>query len=273
MSNVDENTIRGWQTSVWNPFARSIYRRRFRQPFGEGHLYYGVYTSHAQAQAEAERLASRSLPASYDLEAAGRIYRSHLDKIRVSDYPLVYWLGRIFTAGARSVFDLGGNIGVTYYAFERYLDYPPDLRWTVHDLPHAMAAGEKWARTHDAPRRLRFSDTVETAAEHDVLVSTGALQYLPYSLPELIDRLQPKPPHLLINLTPMHEEREFFTLQNLGIAICPYRVGSIPRLLEAMQTRGYTLVDRWISHERRLEVPFHPQARVDGYSGFHFKFR
>jgi putative methyltransferase (TIGR04325 family) len=254
-----------------NPLSRALYLRRFRRPFGDDNLYYGVYPDYATAQAAAEALSSRSLPASYDIEGAGRIYGDHLDKIRVSDYPLVYWLSRLIGAGARRIFDLGGNIGVSYYGFARYLDYPRDLEWRVHDLPHTRAAGEKHAKAHDARGLLRFAGSEAEADGHDVLVSTGTLQYLPYTLPELLGRLAHKPGHVLLNLTPMHAEREYFTLQNLCIAVCPYRILSAAALVQAMKASGYAEVDRWTSRERRLDIPFHPEAGLEGYSGFYFR--
>lgn len=273
MKNAQGGDARGWQMARWNPFARSSYRRRFRRAFSDDNLYYGVYGSYAAAQADAESLASTDLPASYDVQLAGRLYRAQLDKIRVSDYPLLFWLQQALHDGVRNVFDLGGNIGVTYYGFARYIHYPPDLRWTVHDLPHAMAAGKQWAQAHDERKQLRFSADDNEADGQDLLVCTGALQYLPYTLPELIDRMSRPPPNVLLNLTPMREQQEFFTLQNLGVAITPYRVTAALPLIDAMQARDYDLVDRWISLERNLQVPFHPDARVDGYSGFYFRRR
>ena len=261
----------GWQRLPGlRGLARARYRQRFRRAFGEDNLYFGTYDDRADAQAEADRLSTAQLPSTYDLDAAGRMYRGHLDNIRVSDYPLVYWLERLFAGGARRVFDLGGNIGVSYYAFDRYVPYPAGLQWTVHDLPKVVAVGRKWAQAHDAAGRLAFADSEAGADGEDILLSTGALQYLPYTLPELVDRLQRPPSKILLNLTPMHPTREFFTLQNLGIAICPYRVGSTEQLLAQMQSRGYKAVDNWFSRERHLEVPFHPEARIEGYSGFYF---
>src|SRR3546814_9186296 len=81
-----------------------------------------------------------------------------------------------------------------------------------------MAAGRRWAQGHDAERQLSFTDSVEHADGQDILLSTGALQYLDYTLPELLQRLRRKPRHVLVNLTPMHPDRSFFTLQNLSIA-------------------------------------------------------
>lgn len=253
--------------------ARRLYLRRFRRPFGDDNSYYGIYRSFAEAAEAASGLSSNALPATYDVQAAGRAYRNQLSAIRVSDYPLLYWVSRLTEAGARNVFDLGGNIGVTYYGFGHYIDYPRDLRWQVHDVPVVMATGRKWAAEHDEARRLSFAEAPEMASSADILISTGALQYLEYTLPGLVQRLDRKPRHVLVNLTPIHPSRSYFTLQNMGFAICPYRIMSRDELVDGMQAQGYRLVDEWHSKERHLEVPFEPGYGIDNYSGFCFQRR
>lgn len=251
--------------------ARPIRRSLFRRAYRDDNDYYGVYDSYADALAAAQALSTRTLPATYDTDAAGRMYRSHLRSIRVSDYPLVYWMARLFAEGHRHVFDLGGHIGVSYYGFQPYLDYPPDMTWTIHDVPSVMAAGRAWALEHDPSRRLAFVETPEAADGRDLLVCTGALQYLDYTLPELLCSLPSKPRHVLVNLTPMHPAQEFFTLQNLGIAICPYRIMSAPQFTKDMESCGYRMLDHWQSYERHLRIPFEPAYAVDSYHGFHFR--
>lgn len=252
--------------------ARPFYRRQFRNPFNDKvNSYYGVYRTYDEAAAAASAFASNALPASYDVRAASRAYRGQLDAIRVSDYPLVYWLARLFEQGCRQVFDLGGNIGVTYYGFDRYLRYPDDLRWQVLDMPVVMAAGRDWAREHDPAGRLGFAEAPEQADGADILLSSGALQYLDYSLPELLQRLARPPRHVLLNLTPVHPSRGYFTLQNLNFAVCPYRIMARPELVAGMEALGYRLVDEWRSQERNLSVPFETGYAIDNYSGFHFQ--
>ncbi len=250
--------------------SRPIRRNLFRRPYREDNDYYGVYDSYAAAQTAASHLSTRALPATYDTDAAGRLYRDHLKRIRVSDYPLVYWLGRLLADGHRRIFDLGGHIGISYYGFRHYLDYPTNLEWKVHDLNAVMAAGRKWAAEHDPSRQLAFVDAPEDADGQDILISTGALQYLDYSLPELLQRLPRKPRHILLNLTPMHPTHGFFTLQNMGFAICPYRIMAIPEFTAAMEALGYRMLDHWQSFERHLSIPFEPGCTVDSYHGFHF---
>lgn len=247
--------------------AKPIYRKLFRRPDLEGYVYYGRYESYSEALADAPP----ALPASYDVQAAGRMYVDRHQKIRVSDYPLVYWLQRQFDAGQRTVFDLGGHIGVSYYGFEKYMDYPADMRWVVHDTPSTVAAGRAWALRHDPSRRLSFADSPDAANGCDVLITSGALQYLDYTLPELLERLPDPPAHVLINQTPMHPETSYFTLQNISIANCPYRVMAVPEFISAMQALGYELQEQWESYERQLRVPFEPDCTVDCYRGFYLQ--
>jgi putative methyltransferase (TIGR04325 family) len=183
----------------------------------------------------------------------------------------VYWLGRLLAEGQRRVFDLGGHIGVSYYGFGNYLEFPDDLQWQVHDTPATMAAGREWARDHDPARRLGFADSPDAADGQDVLVASGVLQYLDYTLPELLGRLAAPPPHVLLNQTPMHPGKGYFTLQHIGIAICPYRVMAAPGFLADMQALGYRVVEHWEAYERHIRVPFEPQCSIDCYRGFYFR--
>lgn len=250
-----------------NKLAQPLYRRLFARQFFGANSYCGSWATFADAKANAPAI----LPSSYDSEAAGKLYRSELERIRVSDYPVLFWLSRLLAAGQHRLFDLGGHIGVKYYAFQRYLNYPQALRWVVHDVPAVLAHGRQFASEHDPERRLDFSTCPDDASGYDVLLTTGALQYLDYTLAELIARLPQRPQHVLVNLTPMHPERSYFTLQHIGIAICPYRVSAVPEFVDAMNKLGYTTVDRWATHERNLRVPFRPECDIDSYHGFYFR--
>lgn len=244
-----------------------IYRRLFQRPYQPDAHYYGIYESHAAALKDAPS----TLPTSYDVEGSGRMYRNQLEQIRVSDYPVVHWLARLLASGQRQVFDLGGHIGLSYYGFRRYLDYPADMRWVVHDVAAVVTAGRDWAAKHDPEGRLEFTGSRDDADGTDVLFTSGALQYLDYTLPELLGGMDRPPAHVLVNMVPMHPTRSYFTLQNIGFAICPYRISAVPEFVAGMEQLGYSIVDRWESFERHLEVPYAPDCDVDCYYGFYFR--
>lgn len=248
-------------------FSKPLYRYWFSRPHDGGNRYYGRYDNFAQAKQQAPR----TLPPDFNTPAAAQQYETFLGHVRLSDYPVMFWLSRLMTQGARQVFDLGGHIGVVYYAFRAYVDYPADLRWVVHDLPAVIAAGRARALAKDPERRLTFTDTREDVNGSDLLITNGTLQYLDYSLVELLQNLSLPPTHVLINRVPMHPIRSYFTLQNMGFAICPYRVSALPDFIAAMETLGYSLIDHWKLRERELHVPFEPSCSIDSYHGLYFR--
>lgn len=255
------------QLPVLAPMTRPLYRKQFARLYREGNQYYGAFDSFASALAAAPS----SAPSTYDTKAAGRMYRGLLDELRLCDYPAMHWLARLFADAQARVFDLGGHVGIVYYAFRRYLDYPSQLRWTVHDVPHVVHAGREWAAEHDVHRQLEFSVVAQEADGMDVLFTSGALQYLDYTLPELLGTLQRPPAHVLINLVPMHPTSGYFTLQNMGFAICPYRVMAAPEFVDAMEGLGYSVIDRWSILDREISVPFEPQCSIDQYTGMYLR--
>lgn len=256
------------QLPLLRTLARPLHRRLFARQYFGGNSYCGVFPTFAEAKAQAPRM----LPSGYDAATnAGDMYRFELEHLIVSEYPVLFWLGRLFEDGQRRVFDLGGHIGIKYYVLQRYLAFPEALRWRVHDVPTVIEAGRRYAETHDERRQLSFAESPDAATGHDMLLANGSLQYLDYSLDELLRRLPNSPAHVLVNMTPMHPQRSYFTLQHIGIAVCPYRIQAVPEFVHAMQALGYTLVDHWASLERNVRVPFHPECDVERYHGFYFR--
>lgn len=244
--------------------AAPLYRRRFRH-HRRGNAYFGVYANFAEAQ----RDIPPGLPADYDTEAAAGLYEQRLSRLEASDYPPLFWLQYFLAHGQRRIFDLGGHVGLSYYAFKPYLDYPADLRWQVHDMPAVMERGRAMAIERGEQQRLEFVELAQVDG-CDVLMIKGALQYLDYSLAELLRKLQVLPRKLLINLTPMHPRHSFFTLQHIGVAVCPYRISAVPEFLFEIRALGYRLVERWEHAERSVRIPLHREHSIDSYHGFCF---
>lgn len=243
--------------------AEPIYRREFAQ---RRHVnsYCGVYRTREEAQADVPP----SAPGTYDIEAAGRMYDYEFGRLRNFDYPALFWFSRLLEMGQRRFFDLGGHVGLSYYTFQQYVPFPADLRWQVHDVPAVMRHGRALAAERDERHLLEFVD-LDAGAGADVLMAKGSLQYLDYPLTDLLQRQRPA--HVLVNLTPMHPNRSFFTLQNIGVAICPYWILALPGFLADLRALGYGLVARWDHPERTVRVPFHPECYVDRYYGFYFR--
>lgn len=244
----------------------AAYERRFTREKPRGNLYRGVYSTFAAAQATAPS----SRPLGYDNEAAASMYRERTRQLFVSDYPVMLWMERLFRSGAKSVFDLGGHIGLAYYAFQKQLEYPAGLTWRVFDVPAVARAGEEWAATHDAGKCLSFAAKPEEVDGADILLAAGALQYLDYTLAELLAPLARRPRHLIVTLLPVHPGESYFTVQNIGTAYCPYRISAEPAFVESLKALGYSQRDRWEDANRTCRIPFHPGYSLDHYVGYCF---
>lgn len=241
---------------------RQRYERRFRTSDGAGALS-GVYASFAEAAAAAPD----GVPRGYDTSAAAGLYRDLLDCLQAKDYPALFWM-REAIADATTVVDLGGHVGIAYYAFRDYLTLPATLRWVVCDTPAVVDEGAALAVAR-GETQLRFTADRGVIDDADVLLAAGVLQYLPESLDVLLGTARPR--HIVVNQTPTHPEREFVTLQNIGVAFCPYRVTAVDGLAERLAPLGYTLVDRWEDPARRTAVPYHAEAGPVAYTGYYFR--
>ena len=255
----------------WGP-VRGALARRYEQRFASNqrsNLFRGVFNSFEAAQATAP--ATR--PVGYDNEASAALYVERSQRVYPTDYPVMLWLQTLLAQGCDGVFDLGGHIGVSFYAYKRYLRYPPTLRWCVHDVPAVMAQGQRVAAQRSDAAGLTFADHFGQASGMPVLLAAGSLQYLQDTLAERLAPLAAPPAHLLVNLLPLHETRGFHTLQSMGTAFCPYRVEHRPTFEADLAACGYELVDHWHNPEKRCEIPFQPAESLDHYHGYYFRRR
>jgi putative methyltransferase (TIGR04325 family) len=241
-------------------------RARFDDAFVSGRAVgccRGVFESYEQAATAAPT----TRPIGYDhVEAAG-MYHDRLDRVYPSDYPMMLWLQKTFADGARSVLDLGGHIGIGYYAYQRLVSFPDDVAWRVHDVPAVMEAGRREALTRDPSSRLGFADRFEAASDADVLFTAGCLQYLPQSLAERLAGLERRPRWLLVNLLPLHEKLSYWTVQSIGTAYCPYRIQHARGFFSDLERLGYRLEDTWENPDKECWVAFEPARSLDRYHG------
>jgi len=254
------------------PGLRQLRKSRFDAAFASSQRIgccRGVYETAAQAAGHAP--ATR--PLGYDNEDAAGMYRDRLSRVFSSDYPMMLWLQKTFTAGARSVYDLGGHIGLAYYAYQRHVTFPLDVSWTVHDVPAVLESGRREALTSDPARRLHFSDRIDVASGMDLFFTAGCLQYLEDSLAQRLAALPKKPEWVLVNLLPLHEERAYWTVQSIGTAFCPYRIQHKKTFFGELDAIGYELVDTWENPDKSCWVAFEPEYSLDRYYGAALRLR
>lgn len=255
----------GWP--VVRQWMQARYERRFFATSSlMENLYRGVFPTFEEAQSSVPT----SRLSSYDNQASADLYRERTRRVYINDYPMMLWLSKFFAGGSRSVFDLGGHIGIAYYSYQRLVGFPSDLRWQVMDVPAVNDAGKAWAEENDPSGRLGFTDQAEDASGVDILFAAGSLQYLDYTLSDFIRSLAQRPRHLLLNSVPIHTRSSYFTVQNMGTACCPYRITAEREFLHGLKDLGYTLNDRWENPHRSCMIPFYPDHSLDRYFGFSF---
>lgn len=241
-------------------------KHRFDKAFSEGH-----YGDHCRGVFETSEQAAQSapptLPLGYDNPGAASMYRDRLDRIYPSDYPAMLWLQKAFADNVRRVFDLGGHVGVGYYAYQKHMAYPEGLSWTVCDVPAVVMSGRELAATRDAGRALKFTDQFADADNADLLFSSGCLQYLTETLAERLQTLGKRPRWILLNLIPLHQDKSFWTVQSIGEAFCPYRIQHMASFLASLEALGYTVLDVWENMGKHCEVAFEPEHSLDRYHG------
>ena len=239
----------------------ALYEKRFARA-DDANLFRGVFRDYASALASAPA----GKPRGYDHEQPAAMYDLRRKLLAPSDYPALFWISRLLADGRRGVFDFGGHVGLLYYAFSRHLAMPADLRWTVCDVPAVCRRGEKLAEESGATA-LRFTDRFDGCRGHDVVFASGSLQYLQPSLAEMLIEADGRPRHLLVNLTPMHDSFDYWTLQNISTAFCPYHIVLRERFVGELVALGYRVVDRWINPDKGCLIPFHPDHSLSSYDG------
>lgn len=251
-----------------------LYARRFRA--GSFHCgYNGTY--------ESFEAAARMLPpgmAGFDHDAMADIDHyttadGGFEAMPATEYPALFWLRQAMDGGAGSLFDLGGYVGHAFRQYDRYLGFPGAFRWTVFDLPHITAAGQRLA-ARDGLAGLGFTNSLEALGGADILLAAGSLQYFRENyLQDALFGLERRPRHVIVQRTPLHSGGSFATIQSVvtrngGVSFCPYMVADRERFIAGLTALGYHLVDEW-EKPRSLDVPFHPECHVDNYSGLYFR--
>jgi putative methyltransferase (TIGR04325 family) len=167
------------------------------------------------------------------------------------------------------IFDFGGANGIGFYASREYMKFPPGLDWTVCDVKKVIDAGEQMATGKNAPG-LHFTEDFKQCDQADLLVSSGALQYVEAGIADMLGTLSSLPSYILLNRIPVWDREPLFTLQTINDIVCPYRIFNRSQFVGALERLGYRLMDEWDCPESTFSVRFRPALRLDAYHGFYF---
>jgi putative methyltransferase (TIGR04325 family) len=250
------------------PFVNDVrereYARRFVRPDHHG-WFFGKFSSFSEANANAPS----GMKPGLDRYDYAKIFDERLERVYAYDYPPMFWLAPLLAEG-KSVFDLGGHIGVTWYGYKKYLPVEK-CRWRVCDLPEVVRRGREVAQQRGAAT-LEFTSDAQEADGFDIFFAAGSLQYVERpELAELLKGLKAPPRHLLLNKLPLQDGPRFVTLQNAQVALAPQYVFNDRDFIGSLTALGYELVDRWEDPVHSCRIPFHDEQSVPHYAGLYLR--
>ena len=244
-------------------------RAQFLTPSG-AFAYFGLFTSFKDARAW--------LPPTKEFDSAA-LATEYVDvrakKVFEYDYPVMWRLEHALLAGAKNVLDIGGSIGVHYYAYKPYIALMDCVNWEIVEVPAIATIGRNLAIQNGA-KTLNFTEDLDQAIKskaHNIWISAGAIQYFEDARPDhLLDRSGARPQHILLNKLPLYDGEDFVTTQNLGSgSYAPLHVYNRRRFIDGIESLGYTLRDQWPVHERSLQLPGYPERSFPTFSGLYFE--
>jgi putative methyltransferase (TIGR04325 family) len=230
-------------------------------------LHSGIYSSYEAALTDIPEWRK----AGWDHDSSAQLWVDQIDPVRPSTYPIFFWLGRLFGEN-QALVDVGGSIGLTYYGYRRLGQLPQGSTWTVVEVGKIAEQGRQIAQREQA-RGLSFVDSLASIRHCDVLLSAGALQFMPRSVPGLLEALPSAPRYILLNKLPITQGEECWTLQNYGPAVTPNRLFNERQFLGYFSDHGYQLRDRWAVQDLDCLIPFHPERFIREFAGFVFERR
>ena len=258
------NLVRGLPITRY--VAHILYEQHFARASGCRRLFRGVYRTFD----EARRAAPKTKPLRYDDTAYD--YEKNHRSILASDYPVIFWMTRILPESS-SVVDFGGNVGMAFYAYQKYVTYPKHLCWLVYDLSEVVEAGLRIRTREGSPTALTFTTELSDCAGCDILLASGSLQYVSETITEVIAGIGSRPQHILLNKLPLCDGDSFVTLQSTGTGFSPYQVRNRKALIEQVLSLGYDLEDAWNNPGLTLLIPGEPAHSLSAFSGMYFKRR
>lgn len=248
------------------PGIRTLVQRQAREAFVANrnqNLFFGIHSTWDEAVVAAREFGQ----AGYDNAESAQIYDQRL-RMDQHDYPSLYWIDRSLDEGLKGVFDVGGAIGIKFIAFREHLRRHADLSWLVQDVPAMARHGRELAEQRGDARQLKFTDRFEDGEGSEILLASGVLQYLPRTLGELLSTCRRLPRRIIINTAAVHPEHQFFTVNSLGTAFCPYRIQTQAALVRGLTQLGYRLRETWINPDKPMTIPFRPDYSLRHYSGY-----
>jgi putative methyltransferase (TIGR04325 family) len=250
------------------PLVEAAYGRYTLKRKDHGGLFIGVFSTYEGAISHIPQ----SCPVGWDTKAASRIWLNHPDMVQPTAYSAFFWIHKLLEEN-NTLVDYGGSIGLSYYGYTERADLPKGVTWNVVEVPCLVEAGRRLAEEKKA-KGLVFHDDLQNAPPSDLFFSAGTVQYIRDGVPGFLGKLTSLPVHIIINKVPLTGKTpSFWTIQNFGASISPYRIYNRQEFLGYFEGFGYEVVDSWEVPELSCDVPFYPHHSVLSLSGLYLRRR
>lgn len=242
--------------------------------FPRGYIAYrGVFESFEQAMnAKPSHIGDGTQKQPTIEEKIAQLTRIFSQKLmpRESEYPVFFWLDRIFASTPNaSVCDFGGGNGEHYFAYTSCTDIAP--KWSVCELENNVTIGRAITQNLGI-NNLTFDTTMRAAS---ILHSSAALWYVKYPYKFLEDYLTGggEIAHIILTRMPIQSKvPTFVTLQNaLNLVYQPLYIFNKDEFVNFFTSRGFELVDEWGVPTDGIYLPFHRDISVPSFRGFYFR--
>ena len=136
--------------------------------------YRGVFEDFAQAQKSSPNHKSQTYS---DESLEKNIENVHTTQIANTEYPFFFWLHTLLSKSQHyRVFDFGGGFGGHYFHYAAATHTNP--RWIICELPHKVEAANEALKKEMKGTNLSFTSDISASHTCNILVSSGALQYI-----------------------------------------------------------------------------------------------
>ena len=244
---------------------RAFERYTLTRKHQEG-LFTGVFSTYELAQEHIPEI----YKVGWNNKDSSRLWLHQYDMIQPTAYSTFFWIQEILKENDALV-DYGGSIGLSYYGYTERTALPKGVTWNVVEVPTVAETGRELATKNHATG-LVFFDDLRRAPPSTLFFSAGALQYIRDGVPGFMEKLSSLPKHIIINKLPLIDKTpSFWTIQNFGASISPYRIYNRKEFLDYFGTFGYQIVDTWEVPDLSCDIPFHPRHTISRMTGLYLR--
>lgn len=206
------------------------------------------------------RAAPRGKGIGYNHASLAREYADNLDlRVTDHDFPWIYYLAQVMglLKGVVTIVDFGGNVGVHYLKFSKYLDMER-VRWLICEVPEIAKKGRERC---EGQKNLEFVTDLGQIDTADVVLAIGSAQYV--HLFDLLSQSAISPRYILIGQILLHDGPEFVTLQNGGRVYYPQYVFRRAEFIDRAVRAGFRVHDIWHDSTNGCVIPFHRDLAIE----------